>query len=315
MNTTSSDFGSFGLQALSSIRKKASFKDLNKKEKVEVTDEEIDNILKEVLVRQKKAEYTEKVKLKTKSLMEVLGSTRDQRTLQKFSDISHKWRNDNIKISRKMNRPVQESLFASSDIFRRRKEIADKLESEKSLGEVMSPNYAWKISLRSGKDNSTGAQSLTSLSRSPSRNDYYGDTSVSRNVTTRLRLSDSASEASRVNNRSATLILKDRRRCLNDSMSQQLKLIKNSSFGAGMQSQFVEQVGSHDSGIWVRVKSNDARIKTSQAIIRKPISITREIAGQNDLVHPKAVPKIILEKYRKFYKNKNRLSGCINSSF
>ena len=98
-------------------------------------------------------------------------------------------------------------------------------------------------------------------------------------------------------------------------MSQQLKLIKNSSFGAGMQSQFVEQVGSHDSGIWVRVKSNDARIKTSQAIIRKPISITREIAGQNDLVHPKAVPKIMLEKYRKFYKNKNRLSGGTNSSF
>ena len=53
--------------------------------------------------------------------------------------------------------------------------------------------------------------------------------------------------------KSQNFMIKDKKKCINDEIIQTMKRLKNSSFGRGMDYQFVEKVGDSND-IWMRVK-------------------------------------------------------------
>jgi hypothetical protein len=93
-------------------------------------------------------------------------------------------------------------------------------------------------------------------------------------------------------------------------LNRRTEQAKNCSFGSGMTSQFVEPVGPFNSGLWVRVHSNDADLNKSQTVIRKSKSIYKQLLGDSN-IFSHSLPKMILEKYRNFDKQREKKIGSV----
>lgn len=279
-------------------------------DKVPVDDYEINDMIKSIFERQKVAETEEKRQLTHKNLSEILNSTRDQRSLERYNQMVQKWKLDSSRVLKRTQRPIKNTVFARSEAYRRRKEIFDAIENNKPQSEIVSPSYAWKLSLRS-EQRRLKISKLRSETHSPTQNNSYGSNLlISRTKSVRFQEKEENTSLPFPNARSARALPKDKKRCLNDFLSRRTEQAQNCSFGSGMTSQFVEPVGPHNSGLWVRVHSNDADLNKSQLIIRKSKSIYKQLLGDSD-IFSHSLPKMILEKYRKFDKQREKKISSI----
>lgn len=100
------------------------------KQRIIVSDNEIDKMIHNVFERQHLAEKQAKVDLLSKDVHKQIEDTRDERSLNKYNQMLHKWRRDTSFVSKRLKRSLKDTVIARADSYRRRKEICDKLESK-----------------------------------------------------------------------------------------------------------------------------------------------------------------------------------------
>ena len=140
---------SLGLGTASLFRKKSNIRCDANKEKMPVSDYDIDNIIQNVFKRQHLAEKEDKHNQMNKSFSKVSEESRHEHSLQRYSQMMSHWRKHNMHIAKRLKRNFKDSVIVRVDSYRRTKEIIDKLESEKSMSDTLNSSYAFKASLRS----------------------------------------------------------------------------------------------------------------------------------------------------------------------
>jgi hypothetical protein len=108
------------ISRIATLKRKALLASKNTKQKVEITDYEIEKILKGVLERQDVESKMEKYRTKTLSKIEVLNSTRDERKLNRYDDMMVVWRKDSERTAKQLNRSAKDSLISYCDVYRRK---------------------------------------------------------------------------------------------------------------------------------------------------------------------------------------------------
>jgi hypothetical protein len=179
-------------------------------DKVPVDDYEIDDMIKSIFDRQKVSEREEKTQLMHKNLSEVLKYTRDQRSLERYNEMIKKWKSDSSRVLKRTQRPIKNTVFARCEAYRRRKEVIDGIENKKSPSDVVSPSYAWKLSLRS-EARKLKLNQIRSETQSPSHNDSYGSNLlISRTKSVRFQEKEENKSSSLPNAKSARVLAKDK---------------------------------------------------------------------------------------------------------
>lgn len=106
-------------------------------------------MIETVFKRQHKAELQHKRNVMSMSYYDASQNSRDERSLQLYSQMLSQWRRHNAHIAKQLKRTYNDSVAARVDSYRRTKEIISKLDSAKSASETLNSSYAFKTSLRS----------------------------------------------------------------------------------------------------------------------------------------------------------------------
>lgn len=153
--------------------------------------------------------------------------------MKKFDKVLKLWKKDNNRVSIKLKRPLQDLLCTKADYFRRKQEILDVIESKKSPSEAWNP-YAWEYSLRDERKYSANILPSFKGNRSvietanPILHEKTPDNSSSKLV----RFEDDPDlNMTKSKTQTSSVILQNKKWCINDSINKEIKMLQNSTFG------------------------------------------------------------------------------------
>ena len=188
INSSNSDFGEFTRKTVASFRKKFNYKDKDN-ERVQIDDDDIDDIIKNVFNRQSDDALLLKQRSDQKSFNEVLNSTRDSRSLDRYNRALKGWKESSQKISDKLKRPMQNIVFNRCDSYRRRKEIFNLIENNQRNEGVRNSAYSFKLSLRTPEKITRKTSKAKSSCESPMNQNYGDDSSRNKTLSSQINKS------------------------------------------------------------------------------------------------------------------------------
>ena len=173
----------------------------------------------------------------------------------------------------------------------------------------MGSGYAFKVMLRAGRKSLTNFEQRVFSEMSPPQIDTsYGITQIQN----RTELIKSPSNSTTHDSQTPV----KRIRVFKESEEKEIKVnpmdlffnkTQNSTFGEDMDYQYVQEIGPNNSGIWMRMRSKESERSNKEITVRKSKSFYKQTLGSEE--QSKVVPKIVLEKYKKFIKKRKSMSN------